>query len=69
MKSPSMSKWTNWLRGKQGHKTLLAKNNLKYLGVTLKKPVRDFKSLRKKMMKISEDGNYFHDHESIHLTW
>jgi hypothetical protein len=42
-------------------------NDIKYLGVTLTKEVKDlsdknFKSLRKKMKKISEDGKISHAH-------
>ena len=42
-------------------------NNIKYLGVTLTKKVKDlydknFKSLKKKLKKISEDGNISHAH-------
>ena len=42
-------------------------NNIKYLGVTLTKEVKDlydknFKSLRKKLKKISEDGKISHAH-------
>ena len=42
-------------------------NNIKYLGVTLTKKVKDlcdknFKSLKKKLKKISEDGKISHAH-------
>ena len=42
-------------------------NNIKYLGVTLTKQVKDFydknfKSLKKKSKKISEDGKIYHTH-------
>jgi hypothetical protein len=42
-------------------------NNIKYLGLTLTKEVIDlydknFKSCRKKLNKISEDGKIFHAH-------
>jgi hypothetical protein len=42
-------------------------NNIKYLGVTLTKEVKDlydkgFKSLKKELKKISEDGKISHAH-------
>jgi hypothetical protein len=47
-------------------------NNIKYLGVTLTKEVKDlydknFKSLRKKLKKISEDGKISHVHRLVGL--
>jgi hypothetical protein len=49
----------------------MATNNIKYLGVTLTKKVKDlydqyFKSLKKKS-KISEDRKSSHAHESAEL--
>jgi hypothetical protein len=42
-------------------------NNIKYIGVTLSKEVKDlydknFKSLKKEIEEISEDGKIFHVH-------
>jgi transcriptional antiterminator len=48
-------------------------NNIIYLGVTLIKQVKDlydktFKSLKKKLKKISEDGKISHAHGEAGLT-
>jgi hypothetical protein len=45
----------------------IVKNNIKYLGMTLTKEVKDlydknFKSLKKELKKISEDGTISHAH-------
>jgi hypothetical protein len=45
----------------------IVRKNIKYLGVTLTKEVKDlydknFKSLKKKLKKITEDGKISHAH-------
>jgi hypothetical protein len=49
-------------------------NNITSLGVTLTKQVKDlydkiFKSLKKKKLKISEDGKISHAHGLAGLIW
>jgi hypothetical protein len=63
-----------YTKNKQGEKEIrettpfsIVTNNLKYLGVTLTKEVKDlydknFKSLKKEIKKISEDGKISHAH-------
>ena len=51
----------------------IVKNNIKYLGLTLTKEVKDlydknFKSLKKKLKKISEDGKISHAHGLVGST-
>ena len=56
----------NGLRKNQRNVTFtIATNNIKYLGVTLIKQVKDlydknFNSLKKKLKKISENGKIYH---------
>ena len=49
----------------------VATNNIKYLGVTVKKQSlydKNFTSLKKKLEKLSEDVKNPHAHESVGLT-
>ena len=64
----------HYMKDKQAEKEVretthfsIVTNNIKYLGLTLTKEVIDlydknFKSCRKKLNKISEDGKIFHAH-------
>ena len=61
------------LRNKPGNQHPLASSDVKYLGITLTMQVnnlydKDFKSLRKKLQKISDDGKISHAHGLIELT-
>jgi hypothetical protein len=52
---------------------IIATNSIKYLGVTLTRQVKDpynknFKSLKKKLKKTSEDGKISYAHGFVGLT-